>query len=625
VATRKKPAPRKSARPRAAKKPKARRRPILWLVKWSLVAAIWGGVALAVVVAWAAWDLPDTRALAETERRPSVVMFAADGSRLASYGDIYGAAVQAGDLPPHLRDAVVAIEDRKFYAHIGIDPWGVARALVVNVRAGRIVQGGSTLTQQLAKNLFLTPERSLKRKLQEALLALILEARYAKDQLLTIYLNRVYFGAGAYGVEAASRKFFAKSSRDVTVYEAALLAGLLRAPSRLNPQHDPQAAHRRAVTVLHAMVDAGRLDPQDADMAKVRRRDAQATEARGANRWFADWVLEQVAGYAGLSGADLVVETTLDPALQAAAEAAVAAGLMDGEGRNVSQAALVALSPDGAVRAMVGGADYGSSQFNRATQARRQPGSAFKPIVYLAALEVGATPDTVLEDAPITVEGWSPANFDGRFRGPVSLREALARSLNVPAVALMEQVGRADAIAVARRLGITAPLRAHPSLALGAAEVTPLELTAAYAAFANGGAAVQAHGIAAIRTRAGEVLYRATPAPVPVIARQHAETMNALLAAAIGWGTGRAARLDRPAAGKTGTSQDHRDAWFVGYTADLVAGVWLGNDDNAPMQGVTGGGLPAEMWARFMRAANEDLRPRTLPGVKRMPELSAAE
>ncbi len=588
------------------------------IAKWLAVTAIWGFVVGCVGLAWIAWDLPDIDALSPSgagARRQSVTLVADDGSPLAAYGDLWGRRLTVAELPRHLSEAVMAIEDRRFYDHPGVDARGILRAIVVNLRAGRVTQGGSTLTQQLAKNLFLTPERSLERKLKELVLALLLERRFSKDAILTIYLNQVYLGSGTYGVEAAAQRYFGHSARAVDVYEAALLAGLLKAPSRYNPRSDPRAADERARVVLEAMVDAGFLDRKAAQAAGRRGAKESADGARivgGSARYFTDWALDRASGYAGATQADLTVTTTLDPRLQAIADRAAARAAAAG-----MQVALVAMTPGGAIRAMVGGADYHLSQFNRATQALRQPGSAFKPLVYLPALEAGMQPGTVIEDAPIAVDGWSPENFTRRFLGPVSLREGLAQSLNTVAVRIAENVGRDRVVRAARRLGITADLTPHPSLSLGASEVTLLELTAAYAVFANGGIGVVPYGVRDIRA-GGRTLYETGTmrGPGRVVEADVAAAMTDLLASVVREGTGRAARIDRPAGGKTGTSQEFRDAWFIGYTADLVAGVWIGHDDGAPLRldgkPVSGGGLPAQLWRDFMMAAHRGLPVRSL-------------
>jgi penicillin-binding protein 1A len=575
-------------------------------------------VALTALVAWYAYDLPDIAQLEEAagKRGPTVTVQAADGSVLAHYGDLYGIAVQLHEMPAHLPHAVLAVEDRRFYEHSGIDPRGVARALWDNIWAGGLRSGSSTISQQLAKNLFLSPERTLRRKVQEALLAFWLERRFGKDQILTIYLNRVYFGQGAYGVDAAARRYFGRPAQDVTVYESALLAGLLKAPSRYNPISNPQLADDRARLVLASMVEAGWLTARQADRARAGGGVVHGEGSGAQSRYAADWALERARDYIGYKGGDLVVATTIDPRLQLLAEQAVARNLAAARDRKASQAALVAMRPDGAVIAMVGGRRYAESQFNRATQALRQPGSAFKLFVYLAAIEAGMRPRDTIEDRPVTVQGWTPRNARRAHRGPVSLREAAARSLNSVAVILSEAVGRGNVAATARRLGITSELRTDPALALGAYEVTLLELTAAYAVMANQGYGVWPYGVTEIRTGDGRILYRRSGGgPGRVVAQPDVAAINDMLTAAITWGTGKQAKLRRPAAGKTGTSQDSRDAWFIGYTPDLVAGVWFGNDDNSPMDRIGGGGYPALTWKAFMDPALAGVPPKPLPGV----------
>lgn len=596
---------------------KAARRGLLRpLLTWSLVAAIWVSVIGAGVVAWFAYDLPDVSRIAELTRRPSVTLLAADGSQVAAFGDLYGETVRLRDLPPHVPHAVLAVEDRRFYEHVGLDIWGLMRAVVVNLRAGRIVQGGSTITQQLAKIMFLTPERSLKRKVQEALLAFWLERRFSKDQILTLYLNRVYLGAGTYGLDAAAKRYFGKPATQLSIYEAAMLAGLLKAPSRYNPANDADLADARTRLVLRAMVEAGFIRAETAQQAQQSGAQAPAPSRRAA-RHYADWVMSQIPDFVGQVDRDLVVATTLDPRLQRIAEeetrAMVAA---DGMARAASQAAFVALSPEGAVRAMVGGTDYGESQFNRAAQALRQPGSAFKTFVYLAALEQGFKADDRFVDAPVNVAGWQPKNYGDRYFGEVTLREAFARSLNSVAVQITQRVGPQAVAEVAQRLGISTSLEAAPSLALGTSEVTLLELTGAYTAFANKGWGVWPYAIVEIRETNGRILYqRSGGGPGRVVSPEHVNSMVDVMRAGVAWGTGKAARPDRPAGGKTGTSQEFRDAWFIGFTAELVAGVWFGNDDGQAMDGVTGGSLPARLWGRVVGRALEGEPPRPLPAA----------
>jgi len=590
----------------------------LWLrlLRAGVVVAIWGGVALFLLVSWYAWDLPNPETLETPTRRPSVTLLAEDGSVLATFGDLYGGMVRFNQIPPFLVQAVIATEDRRFFDHAGMDPLGILRAAYANLRAGAVRQGASTITQQIAKNLFLTPERSIRRKVQEILLAFWLEARFDKRQLFTIYINRVYFGAGAWGLEAAARRYFGRRAGEIGLRQAALLAGLLKAPSRYSPLADPARAAARADQVIANMVAAGFLNERQARAAK---RESLAVAAAGTDtgaRYFADWLLDRASGYIGPTRRDLVIRTTLMPRLQRIAEARVEAALKgEGARRGAHQAALVAMAPDGAVRAMVGGRDWRKSQFNRATQALRQPGSAFKLFVYLAALEAGMRPTDSVYDAPLVIGGWGPRNYTGRYLGRITLEDALAGSINTAAVRVSEQVGRGRVAAAAERLGITALLKAHPSLALGASEVTLLELTGAYAAFANRGYAAWPYGITEISDADGRPLYRRAGAGSGQVVRPgDLVRMQQMLQEVIARGTGRAARLDRPAAGKTGTSQEFRDAWFVGFTAELVAGVWVGNDDSSPMKRVTGGGLPARLWRGFMTDALRGTPPRPLPG-----------
>ena len=592
----------KSAPRKKAARPRSLLRRVL---RGVAVAAIWGFVALFLLMAWYVIDLPNPNDLVD-DRRPGVSIVAEDGTVLSNYGELHGEALDYDEFPPHLIDAVIATEDRRFFDHFGLDLIGIARAAVANIRAGAIVQGGSTISQQVAKNLFLTPERSFKRKVQEAMLALWLERQFTKEQILAIYLNRVYMGGGAFGADAAAHRYFDKPARELDLAQAAMIAGLLRAPSRLAPTSDLAAAQARAAVVLRTMVDAGRLDAESAEIAIVTPAEPSALVSHGDDvRYATDWVMALAADYIGPAREDLVITTTLDPRAQRAAEAAIAEMLAAAGGeQGVSQAALVAMSPDGAVRAMVGGLDYGDSQFNRATQALRQPGSAFKLFVYLAALEQGRSPNDVVVDRPIQIEGWTPGNFSGEFDGQMTMREAVAQSINTVAAETAWTTGIDNVVEMAHRLGITSNLQPLPSLALGTAEVTALELTAAYATLANQGREVWPYAILQIRTRSGQVLYDRFPlAGRQLLDRRTVIQMTDMLTAAVQNGTGHNARLDRPVAGKTGTSSDFRDAWFIGLTRDLVAGVWVGNDDGKPMAHVTGGGLPARLWADFMTRA----------------------
>jgi penicillin-binding protein 1A len=599
---------------RAARRP--RRSFLGRLVYWGFVLGLWGGVAIAGLFAYYASQLPPIDQLAVPKRPPNIAILADDGSLIANRGDTGGAAVRLGDLPPYLPKAFIAIEDRRFYSHFGIDPIGVARAVIRDVTGRGGMEGGSTLTQQLAKNLFLTQERTLSRKIQEAILALWLERKYSKDQILELYLNRVYFGAGAFGVEAAAQKYFGKSARQVSLSEAAVLAGLMKSPTRLAPNHNLTAANERAAQVITAMAEEGDITEAMAKVALAEPAQVVHEKGAGSINYAADYVMDMLDDTVGAIDEDIVVTTTLDPRMQAAAEHALTDELnAKGDKFGVEQGALVALDPDGAVKAMVGGRNYADSQFNRAVAAKRQPGSSFKPFVYLSALEKGLTPDTVREDAPITIKGWSPENYSREYFGPVTLTKALAMSLNTVAVRLGMEVGPKTVVRTAHRLGITSELEPNASIALGTSAVTPLELVAAYDAFANGGVGVQPHVIARVRTANGKLIYARKNANFGrVIDPQYVAMMNSMMEETLLTGTARKAELPGwQAAGKTGTSQDWRDAWFVGYTSALTAGVWLGNDDDSPTKKVSGGNLPVDIWSRFMKAALDGVPPAALP------------
>ncbi len=566
-------------------------------------------------------SLPDVRNLMISGPSQDVTILDDHGRLIARRGLTQGAMVRAEDLPDYVPGAFIAIEDRRFRSHFGIDPIGLGRAAVQNAMAGHVVQGGSTLTQQLAKNLFLSANRTFERKVQEAMLALYLEHRYTKNQILTLYLNRVYFGAGVFGIEAASQKFFGKHASELSLTEAAMVAGSVKAPARYNPLSDIDAGLKRARVVLQAMQDAGIIDENTrAQAAATRPRIVRANATPGSG-FFADWIMAHLNETVGPTNEPLIVETSFDLDTQTMAERAVAAGL-DGEGGkyNAHQAALVAMTPDGAVRAMVGGRAYGGSGFNRATDAVRQPGSAFKPFVYLAALEHGHTIDETVNDGPVNIHGWQPADYEGRFKGRMPLIDAFAESSNSVAAQLTAEVGAREVARTARRLGISSPLMEVSSLALGTSGVTPLELTGAYAPFANGGNGVTPFGVLRIKTRAGKVVYEhKTSGAGAVMSAQDNMQMARLMSEVTATGTGKAARLeDRPTAGKTGTTQDFHDAWFVGFTADLVCGVWIGNDDNKPMIKATGGTLPARMFRAFMTDAEQGLPVRPLAGTALM-------
>ncbi|WP_339746107.1 PBP1A family penicillin-binding protein [uncultured Maricaulis sp.] len=605
----------------AARAPAKRRSPRggggLWRVAVSLVLLV--GLGMAGWLVSIARDLPDTSGLIEVERAPSLAFYDHDGRLIARRGSAHGRLAVIEDLPDYVPDAVMAVEDRRFYSHFGIDLIGTGRALLANIRAGHVVQGGSTLTQQLAKNLFLTSERTIRRKVQEVMLAFWLESRFTKDEILELYLNRVYFGGGAWGIEAASTRYFGKTASELNLGEAALLAGLLKAPSRYSPVNDAQRAAARATVVLDLMTQTGRITEQERiEAAETPIRVSRGASSPGA-QYFIDWVAQDVRALVGGDHGDLIVRTTLDVDAQRAAERAVAAVMDDPDlALGAGEAALVALAHDGSVRAMVGGRSYATSQFNRAVLAQRQPGSAFKAFVYASAFEAGLSPDDIREDAPIRLGDWSPQNYNDEYRGPMSLREAFAHSSNSVAVRIAEETGRGHVARLAARFGIESPLRADRSLALGVHEVTPMELASAYTPFANGGYRARAYGIASIETRDGEVLYAAPPASGEVVMDAHTlGKMNDLLHTVVSSGTGRrAAVAGLSVGGKTGTTNDFRDAWFAGFAGDLVAVVWTGNDDNSQTRRATGGGPPARIFSAFMTAAPRtglDAQPSSVP------------
>ena len=597
------------------------------LIYWAAVAALWAVIAAIGVLVWIGIHLPPIQSLEIPKRPPSVLILGINGATLATRGDMGGAAVPLRELPDYVPKAFIAIEDRRFYSHHGVDPFGIMRAIVHDVLRRGAAQGGSTLTQQLAKNLFLTQERTLTRKLQEVVLALWLEHKFSKAQILDLYLNRVYFGSGAYGVEAAAQRYFGKSARHLTIAEAAMLAGLVQSPSRLAPSHNPDGAQRRAALVIAAMAEQKMISADAAKLALAHPARAVRPAGAGSVNYVADWVMDAVDDLVGRYDQDIVVDTSIDPALQGAAEQSLVDALAQkGEKLAIGEGAIVAMTPDGVVRALVGGKSYAESQFDRAIAAKRQPGSAFKPFVYLTALEHGLTPDTIREDAPIAVKGWKPANFEHEYFGPVTLTQALANSLNTVSVRLTLEFGPSAVVRTAYRLGINSLLEPNASIALGTSEVSVLELVSAYATFANGGLAVSPHVVERIRTTNGKTLYtRSTQALGRVVDVRYVGMMNTMMHETLTSGTAR--RADLPgwqAAGKTGTSQDFRDAWFIGYTSHLVTGVWLGNDDNTPTRKATGGGLPVEIWSRFMKTAHQGIAPTSLPGLSSGPWMNPA-
>ncbi|WP_339872645.1 PBP1A family penicillin-binding protein [uncultured Brevundimonas sp.] len=589
-----------------------------------MVLAIWGAIFLLVFFAVFARDLPDTSTLYEIDRQPSITYLDRNGALIAVRGTQQAPPADLEALPDYVPAAFIAIEDRRFYMHPGFDPIGMSRAMAANMRAGRVVQGGSTLTQQLAKNLFLTPDQNLKRKVQELMLAVWLELKFSKKEILALYLNRVYFGAGAYGIEAASQRYFDKGSKDLTVGEAALLAGLLKAPSRYSPVSEHERAAARATVVLNEMENAGVITPEQRAAAVLEPVRVSRTLATQHAQYFIDWLDKQIRGLVGEPTEDMIVETTLDLTLQTAAERSVRRILDRDASRGVEQAALVALDGDGRVRAMIGGGSYADSQFNRAVDARRQAGSAFKPFVYLAALEAGYTPESRVVDEPVRIGNWSPRNYSGNFIGETTLATAVAQSTNTVAAALADRVGRDNVARVAHRLGITSRIGLEPAMALGAVEVSPIEMAQAFDAFANGGQRATAYGISRIRTPRGRVIYQRAAREgraLQVINNPPLYYMNQMLRGVVTSGTGRSAAIaGRDIAGKTGTTSDYKDAWFVGYTGGFVTAVWVGKDDNSAMRGVTGGAAPAAIWKSFMEAALPRLNVMAIPNGPPMPE-----
>jgi penicillin-binding protein 1A len=604
-----------------ARPPRTRLQQVLY---WGGVLAIWGVIFLVVFFAVFARGLPDTSSLYNVSRQPSITYLDRNGALIATRGTQQAPPADLDSLPDYVPAAFIAIEDRRFWWHPGFDPIGMSRAMVRNMRAGRVVQGGSTLTQQLAKNLFLTPDQNMRRKVQELMLAVWLEMKFSKKEILALYLNRVYFGAGAYGIEAASQRYFDKSAKDLTVGEAALLAGLLKAPSRYSPVSESKRAATRATVVLDQMVDTGVITAAQRDQAVLEPVRVSRTLASQHAQYFIDWLDKQIRGLVGEPTEDMVVETTLDLTIQTSAERAVNRILTRDAGKGVQQAALVALDGDGRVRAMIGGASYADSQFNRAVDAQRQAGSSWKPFVYLAAMEAGYTPQTPVVDEPITIGTWSPKNYSGTFGGPTTIAHAVAHSTNTVAASVADKIGRDSVSRAARRLGITSRISLDPAMALGTSEVSPIEMATAYDAFANGGRRVEAYGITRIRTPQGRVIYQHGNSGAvggQAINNPPLYYMNQLLRGVMTGGTGTSASIaGRDLAGKTGTTSDYKDAWFVGYTGGFVAAVWVGKDDATPMRGVTGGGSPAAIWRDFMSAALPRLNAPPIPNGPPMPE-----
>jgi penicillin-binding protein 1A len=596
---------------------------IFKLFSWVFTLGIIGAMGVGAVVFYFYQQLPAANTWKVPDRAANIRIVAANGQLISNRGKSGGEAVNLRELPYYVPAAFVAIEDRRFHTHFGIDVLGLASVALESVQAGGVTRGASTITQQVAKNLFLTPDQTLGRKVQEALLAVWLEQNYSKDDILDLYLNRMYFGHERYGIESAAQFYFGKSARNLSLSEATILAGSLQAPSRLNPRGRTELVQARQQLVLNAMAKEGYISAAEAQAATISSGEAVRTRVVGGESYVADWVESLMTAYLGELNEDVIVHTTINWDLQKQAEFVVREAVAThGQERGFTQGALVAMDVDGTVRALVGGVDYQQSQFNRAVTARRQPGSTFKPFVYLAGMEKGYTPDTIANDGPIDIGGWQPQNSDGKYGGEMTLRTALALSRNTIAALLANDVGPDKVVEAAMRMGISSQLQAVPSIALGTQEVSLLELTAAYAPFANGGIGVIANVITRIETPDGKVLFDAVPAgPGRVIEPNIVAEMNDMLHAAVEIGTGKRAQLNGwPMAGKTGTSQKARDALFVGYTSRMVTGVWLGNDNDVATK-LSGGNVPVDIWSQFMSKAHEGMAVAELPGATSQPGL----
>ncbi len=566
-----------------------------FLIIFLIVSIICGGY---IFYCWI--TLPDISKAIERTRLPATTILTESGQEIESYGGVYSEIVYAEDLPSYVRDAVISTEDRRFYSHFGFDFVSFGRAMVVNLIHRRYVQGGSTITQQVSKNLFLTPEKNIKRKVQELLMAFWLEKKFTKNQILTLYLNRVYMGAGTYGIEAASQKFFHKSSHDINMMEASILAGLLKAPARYNPISSKKRAVERATVVLQNMVDNRKITEKQKILALKMPIGNNKYNFDGG-KYFADWVYNEVNAYIGERDIDINVYTTLDGKLQKAAETILQQAVAANHKNNVTNGAIVVIDNSGAVKAMVGGISYRNSQFNRAVQALRQPGSSFKTFVYLAALEDGFEPDDTIEDKPIAIRKWKPENYDKRYYGKVSVKDAFRRSLNLATIDLSNRISKQKIIELAHKMGISTPINNAPSMPLGSFEVKIIDMAVAYSTIANGGFANWPYSINEIYSKDGYKIYeRTSDEKNKIISDEAIENITSMLQSVIENGTGKKARLPFFAAGKTGTSQDYRDAWFAGFSRGYTAVVWVGNDNNSPMKNISGGTLPAEIWKKLM-------------------------
>ncbi|MDR1693697.1 MAG: PBP1A family penicillin-binding protein [Lactobacillaceae bacterium] len=594
----KKPVLKKTSGKKTKKPTKSFVKKALFLFSLALAAA------LACYILYCILTMPNIEKAMLRTRQPMTTIIAENGNDITTVGNIYSDVVMLYDVHPYVINAILATEDRRFYSHFGFDPIAFARAMSVNILSGKYAQGGSTITQQVAKNLFLTQNKTIKRKIQELFLAFWLEYKFSKDQILTLYINRVYLGAGTYGIQSASRRYFQKPASDLNLKEAAILAGILKAPSKYNPLANQANADERAKIVLQNMVNNNFIDEDQYKYAlTLDTGSGEQSRVKGAKH-FADWVYQETNALLGERENDILVYTTLDQHLQEKAQNILETKIAQNSDKNVNEGAIVVLDNNtGAVKAMVGGIDYGSSQFNRATQALRQPGSAFKTFVYLTALQNGFNITDKIEDYPITIGKWTPENITGKYYGTVTLKQAFANSYNLAAVDLSQRLSLDKIIKTARSLGITTPMKKNPSIVLGTAEVKVIDMAAAYAAIANNGNLVIPYAITEVYTKDGYQIYQHSLQQEKKVAKRKAvEEMIRLLEIAVRSGTGQKAKLETFSAGKTGTSQGYRDAWFVGFTDKYTIAVWVGNDDNSPMNKISGSGLPAEIWKEVAKS-----------------------
>jgi len=572
---------------------------ILRIVKGGVIAALLGVMVLGIFVAIARGEIDSFEDLKASPNGQMIRVRAADGTVIQSLGPSFGRWLNIGQLPSEMKDAMVAVEDRRYYMHPGVDPIGITRSFYVRAIEGRWTQGGSTITQQLARNIYLNSNKEFGRKVREIILALAMETKFSKDQILELYLNKVYFGGGAYGVDAASRKFFDHGAEELSLAEAAIIAGLVKAPSRYSPTADAQAALDRATVVVKVMQDAGMISAAQAAEVKPAEVKMAKEQPQDSVRYFTDWALPQLDGLIDETEKPIDVWTTLDLKMQRAATAAIAANTPRG-----AQGALVSIDRDGAVKAMVGGTDYVTSNYNRAVTAVRQPGSAWKLFVYLAALEAGFRPEDMVEDKPVEIDGWQPKNSGGNYAGEISLRTAFAYSKNTVAAQIGQEVGTSSIANMARRFGISTPINTLPSMVLGTSETRVIDMTQAFASVGANGRNITPYGISKVTTIDGEILHTAKPAKsVQLVEDWVAAAMTDLMQTAVATGTGRAANIGRPVAGKTGTTTSNKDGWFLGFSSGLTTGVWMGRDDARSIGGLEGGRAPAQAWAAYMRVA----------------------